>query len=352
MKKRPFTLTTFAALSADDKSCNHNDDDTDEGFAPCSVSFRTGTGTTAHQHHLQHALKKHKPLSMQTHETKTNTSHFNFFSLPSTVPPSSATTVNAAPLVSVTEGPFAQLEEHLQRDAPSWYQMLSDEFSKPYWTHLKNKLNAEDKRLASNSQCLQIFPPLHHVFAAFQHCAFDKTKVVIIGQDPYVSKGQAEGMCFSVPKTVKQIPPSLVNIYQEIANDCKTTSPKLTHGHLKRWAEQGVLLLNSTLTVTEGCMNSHVDYGWDHFTTAVIEQLNRHKSNLVFLLWGAFAKKKAKCLFAQTRQHQQTKHLVLQAAHPSPKSAADGFFGCRHFSAANEYLKQHDMAPIDWEISS
>lgn len=214
-----------------------------------------------------------------------------------------------------------------------WKEALKDEFEKPYFKNLSEKVREE----YSNPQ-LKIYPPGKKIFAAFDSCPYDETKVVIIGQDPYHGYGQANGLCFSVNPGVK-IPPSLVNIFKEVESD--TGAPMPTNGDLSRWANQGVLLLNSSLTVREGCPTSHSGIGWEEFTDSVVDKLNKEKENLVFILWGGHAIKKGEKI-------DRSKHLVLTSPHPSPFSANRGFFGNHHFSKANEYLKEHGKTPINW----
>jgi uracil-DNA glycosylase len=214
---------------------------------------------------------------------------------------------------------------------PSWKEALKDEFAKPYFTELTEFVRGE--YLAA-----QVFPPPKFIFNAFALCPFDTVKVVILGQDPYHGIGQAHGLCFSVPEKIA-VPPSLQNIYKEIASDIGGEIPK--HGNLEHWAKQGVLLLNATLTVRAHTAGSHQDKGWEQFTDAAITALSEKKENLVFLLWGNYARKKSELI-------DWEKHLVLESAHPSPFSASNGFFGCKHFSQTNTYLKEHDIEPIVW----
>lgn len=183
-----------------------------------------------------------------------------------------------------------------------------------------------------------VYPPPKELFAAFDHCPFTKVKVVILGQDPYHGPGQAHGLSFSVQDGVRT-PPSLQNIYKEINHDLGIDIP--TSGNLERWASQGVLLLNSTLTVAAGAPGSHQGKGWEEFTDTAVKALSEKREHLVFLLWGNYAKKKGAHI-------DRSKHLVLEAAHPSPLGAYKGFFGCKHFSKTNEYLVAHDMTPILW----
>lgn len=219
---------------------------------------------------------------------------------------------------------------HVQIE-PSWKKALTDEFQQPYFKEL-----AETVRTAYLNRT--VYPVPQSVFNAFNLCPFDKVKVVIIGQDPYHGPGQAHGLAFSVPSDVT-IPPSLRNIYKEIQNDLGVTVPD--HGNLERWATQGVLLLNATLTVEHGQAGSHQGIGWELFTDAVIRTVSDQKEHVVFLLWGRYAQTKRELIDTET-------HLVLEAPHPSPLSAHSGFFGCKHFSQANEYLKKHHKEPIAW----
>lgn len=215
--------------------------------------------------------------------------------------------------------------------AADWNDVLKDEFEKDYFTELAGKVR--EAYLAGT-----VFPPPKLIFNAFAQCAFADVCVVIIGQDPYHGAGQAMGLSFSVPDGVA-IPPSLRNIYKEIEADLGTKPPQ--SGDLGRWAEQGVLLLNATLTVRQGSAGSHQGWGWETFTNAVIEKLSSEKEHLVFILWGRYAQEKGKNIDTK-------KHLVLSAAHPSPLSAHNGFFGCRHFSKANAYLNDNRHQPIKW----
>jgi len=213
----------------------------------------------------------------------------------------------------------------------SWKRALADEFEKEYFKNLTDFVRGE--YLAGK----HIYPAARNIFNAFNLCPVDMVKVVIIGQDPYHEPGQAHGLCFSVPDGVT-IPPSLVNIYKEINDDLGRASS--THGDLTHWAEQGVLLLNSTLTVQAHLAASHAGRGWEQFTDAVINVL-RQKNHIVYMLWGSYAQKKAALVDA-------SQNLVLKSVHPSPLSAYRGFFGCKHFSQANEYLVQNGKTPIDW----
>ncbi len=214
-----------------------------------------------------------------------------------------------------------------------WTKPLSPEFAKPYYKDLYKKvLDEYHTRL--------IFPPADDIFNAFHLTPLADVKVVILGQDPYFNEGQAHGLCFSVKPDV-EIPPSLVNIYQELHNDLGCNIPN--NGYLVKWAEQGVLLLNTVLTVRAHQANSHRGIGWEEFTDAVIRAVNDEDRPIVFMLWGRPAQEKQSML-------TNPNHLVLTAPHPSPLSAYRGFFGCKHFSKANEFLEAHGVAPIDWQI--
>ena len=215
---------------------------------------------------------------------------------------------------------------------PGWKNALADQFSSDYMTQLRAFL------LAEKQQGKVVYPPGQLIFNAFEHTPFDQVKVVILGQDPYHGPGQAHGLCFSVPEGVKP-PPSLVNIFKEIERDL--AKPVSKNGNLEHWADQGVLLLNATLTVQAGLAGSHQGKGWEQFTDAVIDQLNRQRDGLVFMLWGSYAQKKGALIDRQ-------RHLVLTAPHPSPLSAHRGFIGCGHFSRANNWLSERGQAPIDW----
>jgi len=213
----------------------------------------------------------------------------------------------------------------------SWKNQLINEFSKPYFTELINFIKQEYQKH-------KIFPKGQDIFKAFDLCNFSKTKVVILGQDPYHGENQANGLCFAVNNGQK-LPPSLQNIWKEIEADFSTKTT--WHGDLKSWANQGVLLLNATLTVRANSAGSHQKKGWEEFTDAVIKQLSTEKSNLVFILWGKYAQAKGQIIDKQ-------KHLILEAAHPSPFSAHNGFFGCKHFSKTNNYLIKTNQTPINW----
>ncbi len=215
----------------------------------------------------------------------------------------------------------------------SWHEVLKAEFHAPYFADLKAFL-VEEKRKH------QVFPPGSKIFAAFDHTPFDRVKVVLLGQDPYHGPGQAHGLCFSVNKGIRQ-PPSLVNIFKEIHADLGLPIP--SHGNLEKWARQGVLLLNATLTVRARQAGSHQNQGWETFTNAAIRALSDRREGLVFLLWGSYAQ-------AKTDLIDTGKHHILKAPHPSPFSASRGFFGCRHFSKTNELLRQQGKEPIDWRL--
>ena len=214
----------------------------------------------------------------------------------------------------------------------SWKLKLANEFNAPYFEKLATFVRNE---YATH----QIFPPAKLIFNAFNLCPFDEVKVVIIGQDPYHGLGQAHGLSFSVNEGIA-LPPSLKNIYQEIRSDLGIEP--LKQGNLERWAKQGVLLLNATLTVQANLAGSHQKKGWETFTDSAIKAVAQEKEHVVFLLWGNYAQQKAQYIDAN-------KHLILKAVHPSPLSAHRGFFGCKHFSQANLYLKEHNLKPINWE---
>jgi len=214
---------------------------------------------------------------------------------------------------------------------PAWKTKLQQEFDKEYFIKLSDFVRSE-------YQANTIYPPGALIFNAFNLCPFDSVKAVIIGQDPYHGPGQAHGLCFSVRDGVG-LPPSLLNIFKEIRLDMGTNIK--TSGNLERWARQGVLLLNATLTVRAHSAGSHQRKGWEQFTDAVISLLNNEKQNLVFFLWGAYAQKKGEVI-------DRTKHLVLESVHPSPLSASRGFFGNHHFSSCNKYLIEKGIEPVDW----
>ncbi len=213
----------------------------------------------------------------------------------------------------------------------SWKKLLKDEFEKEYFINLANFVKQEYKTRT-------IYPPGKDIFKAFNLCPVDKVKVVIIGQDPYHGKGQAHGLCFSVKDGVT-VPPSLRNIYKELHDDIGKEIPET--GNIEHWAKQGVLMLNATLTVRAGQAGSHQNKGWETFTDSVIKILSEKKENLVFLLWGAYAQKKGSVINSE-------KHYILKSAHPSPFSAYNGFFGNKHFSKTNEFLKSKNINEIKW----
>jgi uracil-DNA glycosylase len=216
----------------------------------------------------------------------------------------------------------------------SWKEVMAEEFNKPYFIDLKKFI------LDEKNKGQVIYPPGQLIFSAFNHTPFDKVKVVIVGQDPYHGIGQANGLCFSVSNGIKP-PPSLVNIFKELQDDLGIPVP--THGNLEKWADNGVLLLNASLTVRANQPNSHASKGWENFTDAVITKLSEQREGIVFLLWGKYAQAKDLLI-------NKTKHHILKAAHPSPFSAFSGFFGCRHFSKANEILKQQGKEEVDWSL--
>ena len=216
-----------------------------------------------------------------------------------------------------------------------WLVPLSAEFKKPYYRELYQKVKEE-------YQTRKIFPAADDIFNAFHLTPLSDVKAVIIGQDPYHNDGQAHGLCFSVKPGI-EVPPSLVNIYKELHDDLGCFIPD--NGYLEKWARQGVLMLNTVLTVRAHQANSHRQIGWEIFTDAVIEILNRQDRPIVFLLWGGPARSKKAML-------NNPNHLILEAPHPSPLSAYRGFFGCRHFSQANAFLESHGVAPIDWQIEN
>ncbi len=215
----------------------------------------------------------------------------------------------------------------------SWQAQVGDQFDQPYMRALQDFLSEE--KAAEKV----IYPPSEQVFAAFNQTPFNKVKVVILGQDPYHGPSQAHGLCFSVAQGVKA-PPSLVNIYKELVSDVAIEMPD--HGQLSRWAEQGVLLLNSVLTVEQAQANAHQGKGWEAFTDRVISVINAQREHIVFMLWGSYAQKKGAMI-------DRSRHCVLSAPHPSPLSAYRGFFGCKHFSQANDYLELKGLKPINWQ---
>lgn len=216
-----------------------------------------------------------------------------------------------------------------------WLEALGDEFRKPYYKELYEFVKQE-------YNTTEVFPPAEDIFNAFHFTPLSEVKVVIIGQDPYHNIGQAHGLCFSVKPEV-DIPPSLVNIYQELHEDLGCDIPN--NGYLVKWAKQGVLMLNTVLTVRAHMANSHHGKGWEIFTDAAIKALNEQDHPIVFLLWGRPAQMKKKML-------NNPNHLILEAPHPSPLSAYRGFFGCKHFSKTNEFLQEKGLAPIDWQIEN
>ncbi|MDH5597757.1 MAG: uracil-DNA glycosylase [Cyclobacteriaceae bacterium] len=217
------------------------------------------------------------------------------------------------------------------RIAPGWKEILSDYFEKEEFITLTEFVRMEYNQYT-------IYPPGKRIFSAFDLCSFEDIKVVIIGQDPYHGQGQANGLCFSVSDGIKK-PPSLVNIFKELESDLNIPMPE--SGNLERWARQGVLLLNATLTVRAQSPGSHQKRGWEEFTDFVIHQISDKKEGVVFILWGAYAQKKGTVI-------NKNKHCVIQSAHPSPFSAYNGFFGSRPFSKANDYLKSKGLSEIDW----
>jgi uracil-DNA glycosylase len=215
----------------------------------------------------------------------------------------------------------------------SWKEILKDEFEKQYFREMKEFLVEEKSRYT-------VYPPGGLIFNAFRMTPFDMVRVVLLGQDPYHGPGQAHGLCFSVNTGIKA-PPSLVNIFKEIESDLGIPVP--AHGNLEKWARQGVLLLNATLTVRAGQPGSHQRKGWENFTNTVISKLSEKRVGLIFLLWGKFAQEKETLI-------DTNRHYILRAAHPSPYSAYSGFFGCRHFSRTNEILRKHGLDEIDWRL--
>ena len=222
--------------------------------------------------------------------------------------------------------PNIQIEE-------SWKQALSEEFKKPYFAEIRQFL--QEEKAAGKT----IFPPGSLIFNAFNSTPFEKVRVIILGQDPYHGTGQAHGLCFSVTPGIKP-PPSLVNIFKELKNDIGFEIPD--HGSLQKWTTQGVFLLNAILTVEANKPASHQKHGWEEFTNAAIEKLSKEQDELIFLLWGAFAQQKTGLI-------DERKHIILKAAHPSPFSAYNGFFGCKHFSKTNEILINKGEQPINWQ---
>lgn len=245
-------------------------------------------------------------------------------------------TCSSSPVVAAfTSEEEALFSLEIAQIPAGWLRHLRAELSKPYFVRLKRFLDEERQR-----GC-KIFPPEDKIYSWARLCPFDRLKVVIIGQDPYHNDGQAMGLCFSVPRQVA-IPPSLINIYKELADDIPGFVPP-QHGDLSHWAEQGILLLNTSLTVRAHEPASHSGKGWEQFTDAVIRAVNAHRHNVVFILWGNHAQKKASMI-------DRKRHLVLAGVHPSPLSAARGFFGCKHFGKTNEYLRSKGLEPIDWQL--
>ncbi len=216
----------------------------------------------------------------------------------------------------------------------NWSDFLSNEFQKPYFQLLNSKL-----KTCFSSRSLNVFPAEDEVFNAFKLCDFNEVKVIIIGQDPYPTEGHAHGLSFSVREHVKPFPKSLNNIFKALSNDLNLSPP--VHGDLTHWAKQGVLLLNTVLTVEEGRPDSHKGLGWEQFTNAVIQKLSSEKQHLVFLLWGAKAQAKSVLI-------DHSDHLVLESVHPSPLSAYRGFYDCKHFSKTNDYLRKNNITTIKW----
>ncbi|MBI1289107.1 MAG: uracil-DNA glycosylase [Flavobacteriales bacterium] len=219
---------------------------------------------------------------------------------------------------------------------PSWLKLLQDEFNAEYFSQLRDFLVKE-------KQTQTVFPPGSLIFNAFDHTPVDKVKAVILGQDPYHGPNQAHGLCFSVNDGV-QFPPSLQNIFKELKTDVGMETPR--SGNLTKWADQGVLLLNATLTVRAGQAGSHQKRGWEQFTDAAIKKLSDKRENLVFLLWGRYAQNKESLI------NMENGHLILKSVHPSPLSAHGGFFGCRHFSKTNQFLESKGISPIDWNLNT
>jgi uracil-DNA glycosylase len=216
---------------------------------------------------------------------------------------------------------------------PGWKEVLKEEFASPYFASLKDFIIGEKKKY-------NVYPPGSQIFNAFNHTPFDRVQVVLLGQDPYHGAGQAHGLCFSVPHGIAP-PPSLVNIFKELNSDLGFSIP--IHGNLVKWADQGVLLLNATLTVRANQAGSHQGKGWEQFTDTVIGKISEKKVGIVFILWGKYAHAKETLI-------DQNKHYILKAAHPSPFSAYNGFFGCKHFSKTNDLLAKHGLPEIDWRL--
>lgn len=238
---------------------------------------------------------------------------------------------HSAPTFKETEGRSSNINPKIEA---SWKEELKNEFLEPYFQEIKQNL------LDEKSKGEVIYPPGNLIFNAYNATPFQQVKIVILGQDPYHGSGQAHGLSFSVPDNITA-PPSLVNIFKEINSDLGVVIPQA--GNLQQWAERGVLLLNAILTVRASTPASHRSIGWEQFTDATIKALSDNRSNLVFMLWGKFAKEKAMLINGE-------KHLILTSAHPSPFSANYGFFGCGHFSKANKYLEDQGMKPVDWNL--
>jgi uracil-DNA glycosylase len=243
--------------------------------------------------------------------------------------------MNTSLIDQITDGSYSLFLSMDVKIDDSWKEILKEEFNKPYFQQIVLHIKTE------KSQGKIIYPPGSLIFNAFNTTPFSKLKVVILGQDPYHGAGQAHGLCFSVQYGVPP-PPSLVNIFKEIHEDLGIPIP--SHGNLTHWAEQGVFLLNASLTVRAGEPMSHARIGWAEFTNTVIKKISELKSNVVFILWGKFAQEKRTLI-------DESKHLVLRTVHPSPLSAHAGFFGCRHFSKTNEYLVSKGIDPIDWQLA-
>jgi uracil-DNA glycosylase len=236
---------------------------------------------------------------------------------------------------TLTSGPYSDMEKYLTE--PSWKNALKEEFTKTYFIQLKEELNRNVEFVGLD----HLYPSIPEIFTAFNLCPLDRVRVVILGQDPYHTPGYAHGLAFSVKPGVA-VPPSLANIFKELSTDI-TGFKKPKNGNLNGWAQQGVFLLNTVLTVRKGSANSHASYGWQKFTDRVIEILTQKRNNLVFLLWGVPAQKKESVIC------NRPKHRVFKTKHPSPLSAHTGFFGCSHFSKCNNYLKKQDFKEIDWQ---
>lgn len=246
-----------------------------------------------------------------------------------------ATRANVGQRVTFSEEELRLFQLELVQLGDAWLPRVEGELKKAYFRRLKEFLAEEHRRGAT------IYPPADRIYSWARLCPFPSTRVVLLGQDPYHNEGQAMGLCFSVPRGVA-LPPSLMNIYKELSSDIDGFRPP-RHGDLSTWAQQGVLLLNTSLTVRAHEPASHAGKGWEIFTDSVIQAVNAHRTHIVFLLWGNHAQRKAAMI-------DRKKHLVLMAVHPSPLSAARGFFGCKHFSKTNEYLVQHGQSPINWNL--